>query len=353
MTVPRFRLDRLCLLAPLVFAFAIAAAPPPAQAQSDRELRNLTQMVERLQRELSDLQRQVYRGEAPERPPERIEAEVEPMADPRETPITQAAAARLQSRLDSIEQQIQNLTGQIEETRHQLRQVDDRVERLVADVDFRLRELEEAGTGAGAVADAPEGADVEEPALGLAEAGRGADGDAVADGEAPQTLGQVSQDAVDSLRREREERAAAGEAQTAAAPADGYELPDGDPNEQYQHAFNLLRQADYAEAEQALRAFVDAHPEHDLAGNATYWLGETHYVRGQYDQAAVTFAEGFQSYPDGGKAPDNLLKLGMSLAQIDRMDDACGIYAELLDRYPEAPGNILQRARREQAGLGC
>ncbi|MDZ7712244.1 MAG: tol-pal system protein YbgF [Rhodovibrio sp.] len=130
-------------------------------------------------------------------------------------------------------------------------------------------------------------------------------------------------------------------------------MPDGPPQAQYDYAFGLLRQADYAEAEQALSKFLDKHPEHELAGNAKYWLGETFYVRGNYERAAVTFAEGFQTYPESQKAPDNLLKLGMSLAQIDRTEDACGIFAELQSRYPDAKNNILQRAEREQSRLNC
>ncbi len=98
---------------------------------------------------------------------------------------------------------------------------------------------------------------------------------------------------------------------------------------------------------------TEDHPEDPLAGNAKYWLGETFYVRGDFRNAAVTFAEGFQRYPDSTKAPDNLLKLGMSLAQLEKKDDACGAFGELLKRYPDATASILQRATRERERLGC
>ena len=90
-----------------------------------------------------------------------------------------------------------------------------------------------------------------------------------------------------------------------------------------------------------------------MAGNAQYWLGETYYVRGQFREAAVTFAEGFQRYPDSPKAPDNLLKLGKSLAALGQSADACGTFAELVTRYPQAPATIHQQAATEQQRLSC
>src|SRR5262249_54094221 len=85
----------------------------------------------------------------------------------------------------------------------------------------------------------------------------------------------------------------------------------------------------YTCAEAALRAFVAQHPNDPLAGNAQYWLGETYYVRKDYRQAAVAFAEGYQKYPTNSKAPDNLLKLGLALAQIGEKADACEALSQL------------------------
>ena len=64
-------------------------------------------------------------------------------------------------------------------------------------------------------------------------------------------------------------------------------------------------------------------------------------------------AEGFQRYPDSGKAPDNLLKLGMSLSQLDQRDDACITLKKLRAEYPDAPTSIVQRADREIGRLQC
>ena len=146
---------------------------------------------------------------------------------------------------------------------------------------------------------------------------------------------------------------AASQTGQAGAQQSAYAAAGGTPEEQYNRAFSLLSQANYDQAEQALRGFLAEHPNHRLAGNAKYWLGETHYVRGQYQDAAVTFAEGYQTYPDSSKAPDNLLKLGKSLSALGETNDACGTYGELLRRFPNATPTVLKQADQERRRLGC
>jgi tol-pal system protein YbgF len=184
----------------------------------------------------------------------------------------------------------------------------------------------------------------------------------------PRTLGTMSQTDFDAQKSKLKAAdaeaasAAAGQANNqangqAAAPAgqagQTAALSGGTPDEQYQNAFSLLRATKYNEAEKALKSFIAQYPDHPLTGNANYWLGETYYVRADYNNAALTFAEGFKKYPKSGKAPDNLLKLGMSLAALGERDDACKALTELDSRYPSANDNVKQRAAKERQRNGC
>lgn len=124
-------------------------------------------------------------------------------------------------------------------------------------------------------------------------------------------------------------------------------------NEAYDAAFGLVKKAQYDDAEKAFTNFLAKHPDHDLVENARYWLGETYYVRGQYDKAAVYFAESYQESPKGRKAADNLLKLGMSLGKLGKKQDACLSLSELTKRFPDAPSSTKQRVAQQQESLGC
>ena len=126
-----------------------------------------------------------------------------------------------------------------------------------------------------------------------------------------------------------------------------------DPQKMYDDAYQSLVKTEYDTAQEKLAAFLKQFPEHSLAGNAQYWLGETYYVQGQYGQAAVQFAEGFKKYKTSIKGPDNLLKLGMSMQKLDKKKEACTAFRSLKKEFPKAPVSILQKAQDEAKKLKC
>jgi tol-pal system protein YbgF len=281
----------------------------------------------------------------------------------------QPAIARMELRLTALETELREATGRSEEISYRLDQINQRLEKLVGDVDFRLNQLEKAQAetqarqqgGGGAAATAPNVAAVPAPQ----RVQRGGSGQDFA--KQPGTLGTLSGSDLARLQEQQGEAAptTTATASTAPAPAAPAEtraeqaaatpgvLPEGTPEEQYAYAFGLLRQARYDEAEVALRAFVNAHADHKLTENAKYWLGETFYVRADYVQAAEIFLDAYQADQTGPKAPDTLLKLGMSLANLDKKKEACAAFGKLAGEYPDAPSNIKRVVAREQQKYGC
>ena len=82
-------------------------------------------------------------------------------------------------------------------------------------------------------------------------------------------------------------------------------MPDKPPKEQYEFAVSFMKIGDYETAEFALKEFIDKNKDHDLAGNAQYWYGETFRIRQLYSDAATAYLDGYQNYPKSKKAPDN------------------------------------------------
>lgn len=134
-------------------------------------------------------------------------------------------------------------------------------------------------------------------------------------------------------------------------------LPPAESNasakQDYETAYGHLLRQDYGAAEAAFEDFLKAHPGDQLAGNAQYWLGETHFVRGNYKSAAGAFLKGYQTYASSNKAPDSLLKLAMSLDRLGQKDAACSSFGELVSRFPDAPGHVKDKAAAEQRRLKC
>ena len=106
------------------------------------------------------------------------------------------------------------------------------------------------------------------------------------------------------------------------------------PDEQFQIAFDLLRAQKFDQAESSLKTFLEKNSENNLSGTAHYWLGEIYLLRKQHHEAALIFAEGYQKYPDSIKAPDNLYKLADSLVKIDKISEACNTLKKFEKEHP-------------------
>jgi len=300
------------------FAACLITGGASAQNIQSSDLRPLLDRLDRLERDMNLLQRQVYRGTGPGGAPVAM------------SPPDSASAVNYEVRISQIEDQMRTITGQIEEVSYNVDQLKRRLETLASDIDQRLGALEHGGQTAAAA-----------PARGAPPAApRGAGANPSEPPSQSGVLGQL---------------AANADKQVAAAPAAATAtigtLPEGTAQEQYNYAFGLLRQANYPAAEQALRSFLQRHPNDQLAGNAQYWLGETYFVRKDYNNAAAVFAEGYQKYPKGGKAPDNLLKLGMSLGNLGQKADACRAFQRLDRDFPISP--VKDRAADEKKKFGC
>lgn len=310
-----------------------AAVPSVASAQDVNALLN---RMARLERELADLQRTVYAGG---QPPASVTANQNSQLSQADG-VGGSPLARVEIRLQQIESDMRRITGRVEELGYQVQNVSDRMDKLQTDTDIRFRELSgDAGSvsGQGSV----------EPTGPRTEVTPPADTASPTTGAKPKDLGTLSGNDLSTLKATAPPPSSASVSQTALLPA------DGSVEEQYKAAFDHLVKHDLPTAEAAFKAFLEAHPDDPLAGNAQYWLGETYYARERYEEAAVAFLGGYQSYPKSPKAADNLLKLGMALARIDRKEEACTTFAKLNEDFPKAPTNIKRRLINETKALNC
>ena len=107
-----------------------------------------------------------------------------------------------------------------------------------------------------------------------------------------------------------------------------------DPVQLYQKARTVLLEGNAVTAAQLFKSFAERHPDHSLADNALYWLGECHYSLGQYGVAAEEFKTLVKTYPKAEKVPDALLKIGYSYLSMDDRDQADHYLKLVLKKYP-------------------
>jgi tol-pal system protein YbgF len=288
---------RLLLTAGALFVFSGV----PARAQTQMETSQLMNRINELENQVQTLSRAVYKGD---------KGAAAAMANSVSS-ADATAAANNDARMTAIEDKQRELTGQLEKISFDLQQIKDRVDKMQGDNEQRFQQMEHNASAQ------PQPSSVVAPAPAPAPAASG--------GAAPQgeTLGTVSD--------------------SHAGPAE----------QLYGEAFADVRDSKYDEAEAKLKQFISQYPGHALTPNAQYWLGETYYVREDYKKAAQTFAQGYQSYPKSAKAEDSLYKLALSLAKMDKKDDACVSLRQLQKDFPGDTGKLHAKAVDEIKQLGC
>lgn len=376
MTVPPFPLRGFRPL----FLAAVLALPLTATSASAQEpdMGALMDRIDRLERDIRTLNIQLARGgTAPKVATGDAPASSLPAGSP-------AALANLDVRITTMEGELRALTGRVEESMFRFDQINQRLDKLVGDLEYRLGALESGapmapgqgmasgqGVAPGMAMSPTGGAPAPMAAVpSVAPVASEGEGTTIISGSprgggAPRMLGTISQSDLAPVQPAQPAMPAEGvpgmegatpaqpqTMETASAPPASV-LPAGSPREQYAHAFGLLRRAEYDQAEAALTAFIEAHPEDPLSANARYWLGETYYVRADYVRAAEVFLLGYQDAPKGPKAPDTLLKLGMSLGNLDKQAQACATFDKLGKDFPDAPAVIKRKVEGERARNGC
>lgn len=326
----------------LLAAIALTIPVPDARAQ-DRAIQD---RLDRLERDLSMLQRQVYRGGP--------------------APVVStgsSAAVDAELRMDRLETQMRELTGRIEDEVNRVEQLRNRLEQINADIDVRFSQGQPRSTApisraSAAISDSSPSGPIapRSPAPSINAARTQPPTDLMPPGtlvappsDGSPSVGTLTPAGPAQTRTELADAANGG----SLRPPSASNLPAGSTSEQYNVAFGLLKQPDYPAAEEALKAFVAQHPSDPLASSAQYWLGQTYYARGRYTEAASAFADGYKRQPKGVKAADDLLWLAISLAQDNQKHNACLALVQLDHDFPNPGSAIKERAIAEKKRLGC
>lgn len=158
-----------------------------------------------------------------------------------------------------------------------------------------------------------------------------------------------------------QELEAAVQASTARGVMDGGTLspgqlpvPGGSDRDNYQAAFELLKEQRYEPAAMAFQQFLVTFPDSELADNAQYWLAESHYVTQMFDEALAEFDVVISSFPRSRKVPDALLKMGYCNYELKDWAAAREALARVQTEYPETTAARLagQRlARMDEEGV--
>ena len=129
--------------------------------------------------------------------------------------------------------------------------------------------------------------------------------------------------------------------------------PSATPRDEFDLGVGYVERKDYALAAETMRNFTRKYPGDPLVADAQFWLGESLFQRQSYREAAEAFLSVTTKYDHSAKAPDALLRLGQSLAALKEKEAACAAFGEVKRKYPRSAASIKQAVEREQKRTKC
>ena len=276
--------------------------------------------------------------------------------------------------LERLEGQIRQLTGAIEQLQFRNQQLEQQVRRMQEDTEYRFQELGSKGGTARPAPTRPQATPAPTAPAGSPAPGRR--GDAFDPAQhpgapgAPRTLGSIPAGAAPpGAGANPDDPTVRAPGAHAAAPPPGPTAPPRNPSapgahtaalppgatakDDYDLAYGYVLRKDYALAEEAFRNFLKKYPSDQMAGEATFWLGESLFQRQRYREAAESFLNVSTKFEANPRGPDALLRLGQSLAALGEKEAACASLAEVSRKFPRASTSLKQSVEREQKRVRC
>jgi len=240
-------------------------------------------------------------------------------ANPANSPSTNTLY-ELMGRLEQLQAEVQQLTGKVDEQAYRIDELKKHQSTLYSDFDERLQSIENKANG------------TDQPVA-----------------ETPTETGGIG----DAAAKESESSASAPAVETVTAPVDrplDNQAPQpksdtaqvsGPEKQEYQQAYNELRNGHTEQSIEQFNAYLSKYPTGVYANNAQYWLGEAYRVKQDNDAARKAFNDVIEKYPNGSKVPDALLKLGY--IEIDQKNQvkAREYLTRVTTDYPRSPAALL------------
>lgn len=268
------------------------------------------------------------------------------------TNIATGSVAPMQTKISQIQEEMRQLRGAVEENRHAINVLKRSMTQASEDSEYRFRALEDkAGLGAVPLTDDASAPAGEAAPLAAIPAAPPAITPPVISTPAIST--PPTEDALTASPETTRNLAAQMDAITKAPARNTAEMNFSNERDHYNYAVSLVKNQRYDRARDSLQSFLSQHGDSRLTGNAYYWLGETYYVQSNFPAAADEFRRGFESRPDGIKAPDNLYKLSKSLINLGRKDEACVVLAQIQKRYKDRNPEVTGLAFETEKDANC
>jgi len=255
--------------------------------------------IQKLQSQISDLQDQVAALKRTASSKEEVQNVNAKIAEQTQTLLK--SNATLVTKVDAIEDRLNNATGSVEQTNY-------RVDRIVQQLTQAQHDIDEVRASMARAAATP------------------------ATPPSPGTTAVIA---------------------PAPATSEVTVQPDvtENPSAVYQTALRDYQRGNYDLAIAGFRDFVAKFPKSDLADNAAYWIGESLYSQKKYREAIGQFDVVVNDFPTSDKVPSSLLKKGYAYIALNEKAQGIVQLQYVVHEHPKSPEALKARDELKKLGV--
>jgi len=247
----------------------------------------------------------------------------------------QRLQADLLLRIETLQSEIRTLSTSVEEYKEYLKKTSKEIDRMKEDVEVRLRILEEKGKN------------IEEKNRAYEEKNKAYEEKTKAHEDRMKRLedqlkgldGKIDKLASKQVEGEKP-------VPTKEAPADIRGISAG-VGDLYKDAYEAFQKGDLDGARKKFEAFLKQYPNHELSDNAQFWIGETYYLKKDFEKAILEYEKAIAKYPEGDKIPAALLKQGLAFLELGDKANARNLFKRVVERYPQSEQAEIAKKKLE------
>jgi tol-pal system protein YbgF len=226
----------------------------------------------------------------------------------------QKLKADLSLRLENLQSEMRTLSTNVEEYKELLRRPSKEMDRFREEMEGRLKTLEEKRKTQ------------EEKIKEIEDRLKGSDG---------KTVGSTSKPT------EPERPASTKE---VLSELKGVSTGMGDL---YRDAYETFHKGDLEGARRKFEAFLKQYPNTELSDNAQFWIGETYYLKKDYEKAILEYEKAIVKYPEGDKIPAAIFKQALAFLELGDKTNARNLLKRVIEKYPNSDQAGLAKKKLE------
>jgi tol-pal system protein YbgF len=115
----------------------------------------------------------------------------------------------------------------------------------------------------------------------------------------------------------------------------------------YKDAYETFQKGNLEGARAKFEAFLKQYPNTELSDNAQFWIGETYYLKKDYEKAILEYEKAIAKYPEGDKIPAALLKQSLAFLELGDKTNARNLLKRVIERYPHSEQAEMAKKRLE------